>query len=147
MSVNKFIGLGRLSQSPELKYTQSGTAVCNFSLALNETYKDKNGQKQEKVEFVRIVVWGKLAELCNQYLSKGRQAYIEGKLETRSWDDKDTGKKMYRTEINATTVQFLGGQASEGQGQESKPSQDYSVAADAQFAAEDIPFSPRHMWE
>ena len=104
MSVNKVIILGRLGQDPELKYTPSGAAVCNFSLATSESWNDKNsGQKQEKTEWHRIVVWGKLAELCNQYLSKGKQAFVEGKLETRSWEDKE-GKKRFTTEIKATTV-------------------------------------------
>jgi single-strand DNA-binding protein len=162
MSVNKVILLGRLGQDPELKYTPSGAAVCNFSLATSESWSDKNGQKQERTEWHRVVVWGKLAELCNQYLSKGRQAYIEGKLQTRSWDGKD-GTKRYTTEVSALTVQFIGGQvgagrASEGQGmpQASEPSYDnggmsnsssnnmmggnYNISTDANFTADDIPF-------
>ena len=107
MSVNKVILLGRLGQDPELKYTPSGTAVCNFSIATSESWSDKSGQKQERTEWHRIVVWGKLAELCNQYLSKGRQAFIEGGLQTRSWEDKQ-GQKRYTTEINAKSVQFIG---------------------------------------
>jgi single-strand DNA-binding protein len=108
MSVNKVILLGRLGQEPELKNTPSGLAVCNFSIATSETWKDKNsGQKQERTEWHRIVVWGKLGELCQQYLHKGRQAYVEGRLQTRSWDDKN-GVKRYTTEVLATTVQFVG---------------------------------------
>lgn len=114
MSVNKVILLGRLGQDPELKYTPSGSSVCNFSLATSENWKDKNnGQKQEKTEWHRIVVWGKLAELCHQYLTKGRQVYVEGKLQTRSWDDKTSGAKRYTTEILATAIQFIGGPGSE----------------------------------
>jgi single-strand DNA-binding protein len=147
MSVNKVILLGRLGQDPELKHTPSGAAVCNFSLATSETWNDKNsGQKQEKTEWHRVVVWGKLAELCNQYLAKGRQAFVEGRLQTRSWDDKQ-GQKRYTTEINATTVQFIGGQATAGQGQSAgapaqsnEPAQDYNIATDANFASDDIPF-------
>ncbi len=154
MSVNKVIILGRLGQDPEIKYTPSGAAVCNFSLATSETWNDKNsGQKQERTEWHRVVVWGKLAELCNQYLAKGRQAFVEGKLQTRSWDDKD-GNKRYTTEINATTVQFIGGQASAGssdnysnnnqsnnnQSNNDAPSQDYNISSDANFASDDIPF-------
>ncbi len=108
MSVNKVIILGRLAQDPELKYTESGDSVCNFSLATSENWTDKNGQKQERTEWHKVGVWGKLAELCNQYLAKGRQAYVEGRIQTRSWDDKD-GNKRYTTEIKANTVQFLGG--------------------------------------
>ena len=150
MSVNKVILLGRLGQDPELKYTPSGAAVCNFSLATSESWSDKNsGQKQEKTEWHKVVVWGKLAELCNQYLAKGRQAFVEGKLQTRSWDDQ-SGQKKYTTEISATTVQFIGGQASAGAGNyqqnnsstpsANEPTQDYSVATDSNFASDDIPF-------
>ena len=155
MSVNKVIILGRLGQDPEIKYTPSGAAVCNFSLATSETWNDKSsGQKQEKTEWHKIVVWGKLAELCNQYLAKGRQAFVEGKLQTRSWDDKD-GNKRYSTEINATTVQFIGGQAQAGSNNEyagnnnsnnqgapaqKEPAQDYNISSDANFASDDIPF-------
>lgn len=154
MSVNKVILLGRLGQDPELKYTPSGAAVCNFSMATSESWNDKSGQKQEKTEWHRIVVWGKLAELCNQYLTKGRQAYVEGRLQTRSWEDQQ-GQKRYTTEINANTVQFIGGQASAGQSnyqQNNNQSQaaaepagnmmnqDYNVSSDASFTADDIPF-------
>lgn len=144
--VNKVIILGRLGQDPELKYTPNGAAVCNFSVATSETWNDKNsGQKQEKTEWHRVVVWGKLAELCGQYLSKGRQAFVEGKLQTRSWDDKD-GSKRYATEINALTVQFIGGQANGGQsqgtqhGNSNQGAQDYNVQTDSNFASDDIPF-------
>lgn len=159
MSVNKVLLLGRLGQDPELKYTPSGAAVCNFSMATSENWNDRNGQKQERTEWHRIVVWGKIAELCNQYLSKGRQAFVEGKLQTRSWDDKQ-GQKRYTTEINATTVQFIGGQAnansnsnagannySQAGGQQQAPSQDsnfseadFNVASSDSFTADDIPF-------
>jgi single-strand DNA-binding protein len=154
MSVNKVILLGRLGQDPELKYTPGGSPVCNFSLATTESWTDKAGQKQEKTEWHRVVVWGKLAELCNQYLAKGRQAFLEGRLQTRSWDDKD-GNKRYTTEILASTVQFIGG-ASAGAGanadrgnnnvdtsyaQAAAPAaQEYQVSNDAHFAADDIPF-------
>lgn len=149
MSVNKVILLGRLGQDPELKYTPGGSAVCNFSLATTESWTDKSGQKQEKTEWHRIVVWGKLAELCNQYLAKGRQAFLEGRLQTRSWDDKD-GNKKYTTEILASTVQFIGGmaQANNNQSVDNSYSQaapqaqepNYQIASDASFAADDIPF-------
>lgn len=152
MSLNKVMILGRLGQDPELKYTPSGAAVCNFSVATTETWTDKSGQKQEKTEWHRIVVWGKLGELCNQYLSKGRQAFVEGALQTRSWEGKD-GSKRYTTEINAKNVQFIGGQASAGKGDfqrnemnqeapmgDNALNQDYNVSTDANFTADDIPF-------
>lgn len=109
MSVNKVILVGRLGQNPEVRYTPSGSAVANFSVATNEAWTDKSGQKQERTEWHRVVVWGKLAELCSQYLAKGRQCYVEGRLQTREWTDKD-GVKKYSTEVQAQTVQFLGGE-------------------------------------
>lgn len=107
MSVNKVILVGRLGQNPETRYTPSGAAVANFSIATTESWADKSGQKQEKTEWHRIVVWGKLAELCQQYLQKGRQVYIEGRLQTRQYQDKDN-QTRYTTEIKADQVQFLG---------------------------------------
>jgi single-strand DNA-binding protein len=155
MSVNKVILLGRLGQDPELKYTPSGAPVCTFSLATSESWTDKaSGQKQEKTEWHRVVVWNKLAELCNQYLSKGRQAFVEGRLQTRSWDDQN-GQKKYMTEINASTVQFIGGaersanapqtgaqqdQASSNGGHNNMMDKEYNIASDANFTADDIPF-------
>lgn len=151
MSINKVMIMGRLGQDPELRYTPSGAAVANFSLATSEQWTDKSGERQERTEWHRIVVWGKLAELCNQYLSKGRQAFIEGSLQTRSWDAKD-GSKRYTTEIIARNVQFIGGQASRGEAgdQASAPPQDdfdqssmnhgYEVSNDSNFTADDIPF-------
>lgn len=106
--VNKVILVGNLGADPEMRYTPSGAGVCELRLATNESWTDKSGQKQERTEWHRIVVWGKRAELCAKYLSKGRQAYVEGRLRTRSWDDKD-GNKRFTTEIVATDVQFLGG--------------------------------------
>lgn len=120
MSVNKVIIVGRLGADPELKTLGSGQAVANFNLATSENWVDRDGQKQERTEWHRIVVWGKLAEICRQYLSKGRQVFVEGKLQTRSWEDQQ-GQKRYTTEIVASNVQFIGGandrpQASQSQG-------------------------------
>ena len=106
--LNKVFLMGNLGRDPEVRYTQGGTAVANFSIATNERWTDKNGQAQEKTEWHKIVVWGKTAELCGQYLKKGRQAFIEGRLQTREWTDKE-GKKQYTTEIVANNVQFIGG--------------------------------------
>lgn len=140
MSVNKVILLGRLGENPELKHTPSGQAVCNFSIATSESWTDKSGQKQEKTEWHRIVVWGKLAELCNQYLAKGRQAFIEGKLQTRSWDDQN-GQKRYTTEILANTVQFIGGAPNANNSLHSQEGENnYSPSPSSDFAADDIPF-------
>ena len=104
--VNKVIIIGNLGKDPELRHTPQGQAVATFSVATSENWTDKTGQKQERTEWHRIVVWGKLAELCGRYLGKGRKAYIEGRLQTRAWDDKE-GQKRYTTEIVANTVQFL----------------------------------------
>ena len=123
MSVNKVILVGRLGQNPEVRYTPSGAAVANFSVATNESWTDKSGQKQERTEWHRVVVWGKLAELCSQYLSKGRQCYVEGRLQTRQWQDKDNQTK-YTTEVQAQTIQFLGGNASAGAGAGANDSMD-----------------------
>lgn len=130
MSVNKVILVGRLGQNPEVRYTPSGSAVANFSIATNESWADKSGQKQERVEWHRVVVWGKLAELCNQYLQKGRQCYVEGRLQTRQWQDKD-GQTKYSTEIQAQTIQFLGGNAGEGKPMGQSPSANYGGNANA----------------
>jgi single-strand DNA-binding protein len=107
IGVNKVILIGNLGKDPELRYTPGGQAVATFSLATTERWNDRNGQRQDKTEWHNVVVWGKLAELVNQYLKKGRSAYIEGRITTRSWDDKD-GNKRYKTEVVANQVQFLG---------------------------------------
>ena len=106
--VNKAILIGNLGKDPELRYTPGGQPTASFSLATTDRWTDKNGQKQERTEWHNIVAWGKLAELVNQYLKKGRSAYVEGRIATRSWDDRD-GNKKYRTEIVANQIQFLGG--------------------------------------
>lgn len=105
--VNKVILIGRLGNDPEVKAIGQGSTVAQFNIATSENWMDKSGQKQERTEWHRIVVWNKLAEICGKHLSKGRQVYIEGRLQTRSWEDKQ-GQKRYTTEIVANTVQFLG---------------------------------------
>lgn len=114
MSLNKAMLIGNLGKDPELSYTQSGTARCKFSLATNESYTNKEGEKIDQTEWHNIVVWGKQAENCAKFLSKGRQVYVEGKIQTRSWDDEQTGQKKYMTEINAQAVRFLGGKQDGG---------------------------------
>jgi single-strand DNA-binding protein len=111
--VNKVILVGRLGADPDMRYTPSGQGVCELRLATNESWTDKNGQRQERTEWHRIVVWGKRAEICSKYLSKGREVYIEGRIQTRQYDDKD-GNKRYMTEVIAQDVQFLGGGGREG---------------------------------
>ena len=107
-SVNKVILIGNLGKDPELRYTKEGMAFARFSLATNERWRDKQGNSQERTEWHRIVVWDKQAENCAQYLQKGRSAYIEGRIQTRDWEDKD-GNKRQTTEVVALQVTFLGG--------------------------------------
>ena len=104
--INRVILVGRLGRDPEMRYTGSGTPVVNFSLATNERWSDQNGGRQERTEWHNIVVWSKLAEICNQYLSKGQLVYIEGRLQTREWDDRD-GNKRRTTEIVASGMRML----------------------------------------
>jgi single-strand DNA-binding protein len=106
--INKVIIVGRLGRDPEIRYTPDGAAVANFSVATSEVWRDKEtGDKKERTEWHRIVAWRRLGEICGEYLSKGRQVYVEGKLQTRSWEQ--DGVTRYMTEIVATDVQFLGG--------------------------------------
>ena len=105
--VNKVILIGNLGKDPEVRFTQSGSAVANFSIATSEQWNDRDGKRQERTEWHNIVVWGKQGELCGQYLAKGRQVYVEGSIRTRSYDDKD-GKKVYATEVVADDVILLG---------------------------------------
>lgn len=105
--VNKVLLIGRLGKDPEVRATQGGSAICNFSLATSESW-SKDGNKEEKTEWHRIVFFGKQAEIAGKYLKKGKQVYIEGRLQTRTWKDKETGKDCYATEIVGNTVQFLG---------------------------------------
>ena len=114
-SVNKVILVGNLGADPELKYTPSNRPVCNLSVATNEVWKDKAGQKQERVEWHRVNVWGDQAELCSKYLAKGRMVYVEGRIQTRKWQDKE-GKDRYTTEVVADRVVFLGGQGPGAEG-------------------------------
>lgn len=112
MGVNKVILVGNLGANPEVRYTQSGQTVANLRIATTERWTDKNGQKQEQTEWHRVVVWGRQAEIVSQYLTKGRQVYIEGRIRTRQWQDQ-SGQKRYSTEIVAQNVQMLGSRGGE----------------------------------
>ena len=114
MSVNKVLLLGNLGRDPEVRYLPSGNAVANFSIATSENFTDRNGSKQEKTDWHNIVVYGKQAETCGQYLKKGRQVFIEGRISYRNYEAKDGSGKRYVTEIVAQRVQFLGGRAGAG---------------------------------
>lgn len=139
--VNKVIIVGRLGQDPEIRYMPDGKAVANLSVATSESWKDKQtGQKQEKTEWHRIVIFGKLAEIAGEYLSKRSQAYFEGKLQTRKWQDKN-GQDKYTTEVIANTMQMLDtkGGASNNQQQQSQPPAQQPAQGFDDFD-EDIPF-------
>ena len=114
-SVNKVILVGNLGRDAELRYTPGGAAVATINMATTEVWNDKGGQRQEKTEWHRIVLWGKTAESLNEYLTKGKQIYVEGRLQTRQWDDKD-GNKRYTTEIKADRITLLGGGGGAGAG-------------------------------
>jgi single-strand DNA-binding protein len=141
-SLNKVLLIGNLGSDPEVRYTAGGQAVANFTMATNESWKDKAGEKQERVEWHRITVWGKLAELCGEYLNKGRKAYVEGRLQTREWKDKE-GNDRQTTEVVAENVIFLGGAegGSKGKGKGKKVEEAPGLPiAPPSAADDDIPF-------
>jgi single-strand DNA-binding protein len=152
MSVNKVILVGRLGRDPETRYTGSGQAVCNFSVATDETYKDRNGERQKRTEWHKIVVWGKQAEIAQQYLKKGSLLYLEGRIQSRQWDDKKDGTKKTSFEIVATNFRMLGSKSDSmaGGARSSAPAGDFegeTQAAQAhdenlgpEVTDEDIPF-------
>lgn len=112
--LNKVQIIGNLGAKPEMKYLESGQPVCDLRVAANETWKDKDGEKQERTEWFRVVAWGKLAEICAQYLDKGKSVYVEGRLQTRSWEA--DGETRYMTEVVAQTIRFLGGKSGKWEG-------------------------------
>ena len=136
--VNKVIIVGRLGKDPELRYTPSGAAVANFTVATSEEWKDKDtGEKQERTEWHRIVAWRRLGEICGEYLHKGKEVYLEGRLQTRSWEDRD-GNTKYTTEIVAQNMQMLGSAGKQGRAESSgerSPSEEPANIPD-----DDIPF-------
>lgn len=135
MSINKVMLIGHLGSDPESK-TVNDKTVCQFSIATNESWNDKQGNKQEKVEWHRIVTWGKLADNCTKYLSKGREVYVEGRIQSRSYDDKG-GNKRYITEIVANEVKFLGGGDRDKKGHSDEPPPGFSSKGGG---GDDIPF-------
>lgn len=143
-SVNKVILVGRLGKDPEVKSTPSGATVAKFSLATDEKFTDKSGERQERTEWHNVVAWNKLAEICGQYLRKGKLVYIEGSLRTDSWDDKESGQKKYRTEVIAQNMQMLDRKGDdEGSGGSSYAGSRGSNAASATRVADDdddVPF-------
>ena len=137
-TVNKVILIGRLGADPELKYMPSGDPVANFNLATDESYRDKDGNTQEKTEWHRIVAFRKLAETCGEYLKKGKLVYIEGRIQSRSWEDKN-GVKRFTTEIIANTMQMLGKKGEMDESATDQPPQDTN-SQKLESEDEDLPF-------
>ena len=137
-SVNKVILVGNLGKDPELRYTQSGVAVCSFSLATTEKWSDQSGHAKEQTEWHRVQVWKRMAEVCSKYLKKGSSAYVEGRIQSRSWEDA-SGQKRTTTEIVAETVRFLGSSKNHG-AHEHQPIQNEAVADWERVMDPDIPF-------
>lgn len=138
-SVNKVILVGNLGKDPDVRYMPDGAAIANISLATTENWKDKSGAKQEKTEWHRVSFFGKTAEIVGQYLKKGSQVYVEGRLQTRKWQDKETGQDRYTTEIVADRMQMLGGRSGSAGG-EGDFHQDGGEAG--QFGAPSSPRAP-----
>ena len=136
MSVNKVIIVGNLGRDVEVRHTPGGATVAKFSVATNEVWKDKNGQRQEHTEWHNVVAWGKLAEFCGSYLTKGRQVYIEGTLRTRQYDD-EKGNRRYFTEVRAQTIQLLGPKPSGAAAEPGGPPEPHDFPAEGD---EEIPF-------
>ena len=142
MSVNKVILVGNVGQDPEVRYLDNNTPVCNIRIATSETYKNKNGERVTSTEWHNVVLWRGLAEVADKYVKKGSQLYIEGKLRTRSWDDKDNNKR-YTTEIVADVMQMLGRRADEGMQSgpaAAEPLPEDKSQHDIEDQADDLPF-------
>ncbi|MFC1570167.1 single-stranded DNA-binding protein [Candidatus Omnitrophota bacterium] len=150
-SLNKVFLMGNLTRDPELRYIPSGTAVANFTVAVNRPYKDTAGEKKEEVSFIRVVVWGKMAEVCGEYLTKGRPVLVEGRLKSRAWEAQD-GQKRSALDVVAVSVQFLGGRdkaqapaGSQGGPANSQAAPQYSenvesIDVDRQGGSDEVPF-------
>ena len=151
-SLNRVMLIGRLTRDPELRFTPSGTAVAKFSIATSYRFKDKNDQWQDQTEWHNVVAWARLAEIAGEYLKKGSKVYVEGRLQTRSWDDKNTNQKRYMTEVVVNDLVLLGGRG-EGAGDDGGrsraasagfdqrvPEPEHAAAASGPITDEDIPF-------
>ena len=142
-SLNKVQLIGNLTKDPELRQTPNGSSVCSFTVATNLTWKDANGQKQDKAELHNIVTWGKLAEICNQYLQKGKKVYLEGRLQTRDWEAED-GSKRYKTEVVAENMIMLSQANSNYDSNSNSQSNDYAAQPSSgggdDISIDDLPF-------
>lgn len=140
--LNKCMIIGNLGADPEMRYTANGDAVTTFRVATSRTYTTTSGERRDETEWFRVVTWRRLAEICSQYLSKGRQVYVEGRLQTRSWDGQD-GQKHYMTELVAEEVKFLGGRdggAGGGGGGRYAPGLPVGADAEGDIEPDDLPF-------
>jgi single-strand DNA-binding protein len=137
--VNKAILLGRLGADPEVRYTSSGTAITNFRMATSTMFTNKEGQKEEKTEWHKVVAFGRLGEICGEYLAKGKQVYIEGRIQTRDWEDKD-GNKRWTTEIIVQSMQLLGNAGEKGKGPSSSEPPPLDDVPELPQTEGDIPF-------
>ena len=150
-SLNKVLLIGNLTRDPELRYVPSGSAVASFTLAVNRVYKLQTGEKKEEVSFVKVIVWGRMAEVCGEYLSKGSPVFVEGRLQSRSWDGPD-GQKRSAMEVIAVNIQFLRGQqgpakdrdlpieAAQSSGKEDIPEIQLEEFPESSKSTEDVPF-------
>jgi len=138
-SLNKVMLIGNLGKDPELRFTSSGVPVATFTIATNESWKDQDGNLQERTEWHNIVAWRKLAEICGEWLKKGKKVYIEGRIQTRSYDDKNTGAKKYMTEIVADSMIMLDGKSA-GAPQENSSSSSAPEPAAGGASSDDLPF-------
>ena len=143
-SVNKVILVGNVGKDPEVRYSQSGTPVANFSLATNERFKDRNGEWQERTEWHSVVAWQRLAEIVGEYVARGSKLYVEGKIQTSSWEDRQSGERKYCTEVVARDLLLLGPRGN-GEGEHQRPTHNEnedqpSAAGPGESADEDIPF-------
>lgn len=139
MSFHKIIIIGNLGRDPELRYTPQGTPVCNFTVATNEKWRDSAGETQERTTWFRVAVWGKLAETANQYLTKGRQVYVEGRLSVREYTDRD-GVLRTSLEVNASDLRFLGGRQAEAESGTTTEPSSAGESAPTHPTDEDVPF-------
>ncbi|MDY6971281.1 MAG: single-stranded DNA-binding protein [Thermodesulfobacteriota bacterium] len=135
--VNKVILIGRLGRDPEVRYTPSGVAVANFTIATSEQWTNRDGEKEERTEWHKIVAWKRLGEICGEYLHKGSQVYVEGKLQTKAWEDRD-GNKRYTTEVIANVMQMLGAAGKEGRARSTD--ERFPVEEPITVPEDDIPF-------
>jgi single-strand DNA-binding protein len=140
-SLNRVTLLGNVGKDPEVKYTPQGTPVAKFSLATNERFKDKSGEWQDRTEWHNVVLWQRLAEIAGEYVKKGNQVYIEGRLQTRSWDDKSSGQKKYMTEIVANELILIGGRGvPDSEGPTDPQASKTAITPQNPVTDEDIPF-------